>query len=347
MMVAVDVPQSHKPMDERLAPFGVQDAISNELGDPAWLLAGTDIAGARRPFPAFVSVRDYFRVARNVRDQAGVPGFHLGQMPNGRLPIRRGLGLALYAAPSAAEGFAVFVRQMNALIPFARFDMCRSDSNISIVMTSLVDSDVMPLMVESAVHGLHSYATRYRPGIEQAVTIGVRHLPIMSTADYRRFFSCRLAFADDQNVICFPRHEADEISPLFDEALWALALGQCEAQIAALTDATEVQRVRKMARAHTQPGLRPPAADETAALLGQSVRTLGRHMEAAGTSYRALTDEIQKERLETLIQNHQVPIADIADALGFADQSSFGRTFRRWFGTSPQAYRAWLGISRH
>ena len=42
---------------------------------------------------------------------------------------------------------------------------------------------------------------------------------------------------------------------------------------------------------------------------------------------------------KALLQNQQLSVAQIADLLHFADQSAFGRFFRKSIGLSPTAYK--------
>jgi len=73
--------------------------------------------------------------------------------------------------------------------------------------------------------------------------------------------------------------------------------------------------------------------------LAMSRRTLIRKLEAEGTSFQALADEIKGNLACWQLENTSVPIGDLAFSLGFADESNFSRTFRRWRGMTPSRYR--------
>jgi AraC-like DNA-binding protein len=95
--------------------------------------------------------------------------------------------------------------------------------------------------------------------------------------------------------------------------------------------------VRRLLAARTE--LRGATAEQVAARLGQSVRTLARRLEAEGTSYRELLDRMRQQAAEHALAHDDRPIADIADRLGFASPQSFNRAFKRWTGTTAAAYR--------
>lgn len=73
--------------------------------------------------------------------------------------------------------------------------------------------------------------------------------------------------------------------------------------------------------------------------LATSQRTLQRRLEDAGTSFRALRDEARRERAVRRLADPAITIAIVADELGFNDVGAFHKAFRRWTGTSPNAYR--------
>lgn len=78
--------------------------------------------------------------------------------------------------------------------------------------------------------------------------------------------------------------------------------------------------------------------DAVAAALAMSTASLRRRLTEAGLSFRDVRMRVlasqARERLEG-----EMPIAEIAEALGFADGRSFARAFRQWTGTSPAAFR--------
>lgn len=78
---------------------------------------------------------------------------------------------------------------------------------------------------------------------------------------------------------------------------------------------------------------------KVAAALGYSERGLRRHLERAGTSFRTLTNEIRERRARAMLANQAIPIKTIAHDLGFDSPSNFARTFKRWTGSPPSAFR--------
>lgn len=73
--------------------------------------------------------------------------------------------------------------------------------------------------------------------------------------------------------------------------------------------------------------------------LNMPPRTLQRRLDGLDLTFRKLVERVRKMQAITCLQNTRMPLADIASALGFANQGTFNRAFKRWTGRSPGDYR--------
>jgi AraC-like DNA-binding protein len=83
-----------------------------------------------------------------------------------------------------------------------------------------------------------------------------------------------------------------------------------------------------------------PTIAGLAQALGLSIRTLQRELTAAGTSFKALLDDVRRARAMAALVAASDPMSRIAVDLGYAEQSSLSRAVRRWTGDAPQAFRS-------
>lgn len=97
-----------------------------------------------------------------------------------------------------------------------------------------------------------------------------------------------------------------------------------------------VQRVRQALAAH--PAM-THSADDLAALLHVSPRTLHRQLKEEGASLQTLKDEVRKARALELLLRTERPVKQVAEAAGFLNEKSFMRAFRGWTGQSPAEFR--------
>jgi len=74
-------------------------------------------------------------------------------------------------------------------------------------------------------------------------------------------------------------------------------------------------------------------AEEIAASMNMSVRTLQRRLSGEGTSFKELVDHFRKKESVRLLNESDRQIKMIAEKLGYNEPASFTRAFRRWYGT--------------
>jgi AraC-like DNA-binding protein len=155
---------------------------------------------------------------------------------------------------------------------------------------------------------------------------------------YYRFFGTReLDFGCDDNGFAFesavlaaptvggdPRLLAT-VEPLAEAALLA--------QPPARDFATEVgTRIR---------ALLPDGAnvDAVAAALHMSARTLQRRLGDEGTQFSEVLDGVRADEARRALAGTELPLAEVAWKLGFADLATFSRAFKRWTGQPPGTFR--------
>ena len=97
-----------------------------------------------------------------------------------------------------------------------------------------------------------------------------------------------------------------------------------------------VQRVRQALA--TQPA-DTHSAEDLAALLAMSARTLMRQLKEEGASLQALKDEVRLARAQDLLLRTQRPTKQVAAAAGFQNEKSFMRAFKGWTGQTPAEFR--------
>lgn len=74
--------------------------------------------------------------------------------------------------------------------------------------------------------------------------------------------------------------------------------------------------------------------------LGLGARTLQRRLSAHDTRFAVLLEDARRGLAGGYLANPDLSIAEIAYLLGYAEQASFHRAFRRWYQTTPDAFRS-------
>lgn len=99
------------------------------------------------------------------------------------------------------------------------------------------------------------------------------------------------------------------------------------------------ERVRHAVRSSLASAPGEVTAEQVARALGTSLRSLQRELQDVGTSFSREVDEARKERALALLARDELTVAEVAFMLGYAESRVFLRSFRRWTGTTPTAFR--------
>jgi AraC-like DNA-binding protein len=87
-------------------------------------------------------------------------------------------------------------------------------------------------------------------------------------------------------------------------------------------------------------GERTPTPETAARALAVSRRTLSRRLADEGSSFRTILDDVRREFACALLQDRSLSIADVAFFLEYSEPAAFNRSFRRWTGQTPRAFRS-------
>ncbi|MBX3156332.1 MAG: AraC family transcriptional regulator ligand-binding domain-containing protein [Deltaproteobacteria bacterium] len=147
----------------------------------------------------------------------------------------------------------------------------------------------------------------------------------------------RLRFDQPAHRLVFDRAILDVPLRTADAVAMRLAREQCERELAAVVDAGLPARIRAVMTGDTWPDL-PAVARE----LRMSTRTLKRKLAERATTFSAIRDDVRRQRALLLLADRSLSIGDVGARLGYGELPNFTRAFRRWTGTTPQAYRASL-----
>lgn len=98
-------------------------------------------------------------------------------------------------------------------------------------------------------------------------------------------------------------------------------------------------------RARLRDALADSASDmhRIARLLGMSVRTLQRRLASSGRSWSDVVEAFRRDEAARLLAG-PTPLVDVAARLGYREQTSFTRAFRRWTGQTPAQWRRSAGV---
>ena len=165
-------------------------------------------------------------------------------------------------------------------------------------------------------------------------------LPRAAPADsepFRRHFRAPVRFNQETATIVFPARDLDLPVAGADPVLRGL-LEERIRQLKGSPGSQFTDDIRRLLRTRLT-GNRC-SADDIAHLMAMHRRTLSRRLKGGGMGYRAIANEVRFEIARQLLKDTEVPLGQIAAALGYSEASAFTRAFRRWSGQTPSDWRA-------
>jgi AraC-like DNA-binding protein len=103
-----------------------------------------------------------------------------------------------------------------------------------------------------------------------------------------------------------------------------------------LTDKVRQLVAKELAHGH-------PTAAQVAHKLHTSPRTLARKLEAEGTTFTDLLDDLRRRLALQYLGSRDVALSELTFLLGFSHTAAFHRAFKRWTGQTPLEYRRTRG----
>ncbi|MBD9676192.1 AraC family transcriptional regulator [Pseudomonas sp. PDM18] len=150
---------------------------------------------------------------------------------------------------------------------------------------------------------------------------------------YVELLACPVDFACAENSLSFAVADLDvpliQANALMREHLRALA----DAQLERLGAQSLAARVQQLLRQNPRWG-KEKVADQ----LELSGRHLNRKLADEGTSFKLLREQVLHGMAEQMLREPS-RLGEVAERLGFSDESAFAKAFRRWSGMTPRQFR--------
>lgn len=147
---------------------------------------------------------------------------------------------------------------------------------------------------------------------------------------------CRFNTTKSENAIAFPVRLLDQPVTSSSRLLFTLLGGYLE-RVKTASRTTITDRVQDYIRGSLPS--RTCSIERCARKLGMSVRTVQTHLSEAGLNFSDLLELQRIDVAKTCLPQEHLSLDDVAAMLGYAEQSSFGRAFKRWTGVSPRQFR--------
>lgn len=194
-----------------------------------------------------------------------------------------------------------------------------------------------PQGVECTFAVLHNKARALIPAPASLHEVRFAHPRVAPLALYEAHFGCAVRFGAEANELVADARVAEAPLPGDPRLLGVLE----EHARQKLERVPEMDPVLHDVRRHLLSQLRAGAPDLALLARGMhmSERTLRRRLQAAGTRYQDLLDNLRAQLAKEYVLQAASDAVNVSERLGFSDPSTFYRAFKRWTGMTPAQYQ--------
>lgn len=273
-----------------------------------------------------------------LRERTADPALQLAAPTSLPFGAYRVIDYLVGASPTVGEGIGRFARFFGLIADGVALDIVGDEEEHRLRLAMADGRPVPPVYVDYVFAALVSRIRMHIRRDLRVHRVELRRPEPPASAPYGEVFRAPVHFGAAADRLCFSSEEWDAPMDIADAAL-----GQLLEEHARIL-AQRIPHAASGFRAEVQKAIASTApeggsAEEVARALHVSVRTLQRRLIANGTTFREVSDTVRDQLAQEYLTDPKVSIAEVAFLLGFSDQSSFNRAFRRWTGESPGRWR--------
>ena len=322
--------------------------LQSDLAPAAELLDGARLSARDIADLEFIEVADLGPIFRNYDRLVDDPAWTAKLGTQFNIGVHGPLGFAALSAPTLGEALDVMGNLYASRSSAMALDTFATDSHYVLRMEDVTGepdfgrwlAEVLMKIIETLL------ATILGHPVGRNVSINFAHPAPAQADELLAQYAASVVFDADETTIAVPLAWRQLPSPLYDESVYRANVIKCRELIAARESAgSTAGAVRNRLRNHFDGQVlqreeqAPPTLEQVAGEMHTTPRTLIRRLRQEDTTYKEILESLRREYAGELLGDARLTVADVATVLGYREPANFGRAFRRWFGTSPAAWR--------
>ncbi|MGI9288212.1 MAG: helix-turn-helix domain-containing protein [Pseudomonadales bacterium] len=323
--------------------------LQSELLPAAELLKNSGLTAKSVATLDYIDWQPLAIIYRNIAQAMASPAWtaRLGSQFN--ISSHGALGFAALSAPTLGDALEVMATWYPVRNTAMTADIELTDTRYVVRIQDLTgDPDFSRWMSEIIFKIFESLLeTILGHPVGKNVIVAFAHPPPAMADELIAAYDATVIFNAEVNSISVPVAWHRLPSPLYDESGYRANLAKCRETVAARERNNNPEFVVRMLLSNHFDRViagelersAPPTQDNIAAEMHLSTRTLIRHLQREGTAFKKILEALRREYAQTLLHNARLTVADVGELLGYGEPANFGRAFRRWYGTSPAAWR--------
>lgn len=323
------------PDARRTVATGATSQFGEWLGWPDWFKQNTTVE-SELGLPAHISLADDLILIANIVDHGKSRQILSRLTDDFRIPGAPITVPALYNAPTLLDALEFFVRTAAFGSPFLKVDFRRDDEKFSINIGSDLPRGEMRDFCASAMLSIaYRFVSFFVIDDVDDIKLSMEPSKSNSTTSVFEKLPCQILLNANFYALYGKAHWLRLENSRTDKAFWNFALERMSVAEREGNKSDLVRRIRSAVCQTMESEGRVPRLKQIAASEGISERTLVRALALQGIRFQQILEEERRIKAAALIGDSAHSLAEIARMLGFTDMSSFGRSYRHWFGLTP------------
>lgn len=243
------------------------------------------------------------------------------------------LGYLILACPNMGE--AVLLLNRYARLLDDRYTMTTTQVDDAIVLGWDIAAEPDVLFFEMGLAAMVQFMRNLTGSNAPLLEVHLTSKRLPHADAIEEFYGCPVFFEQTEMRLIIPIALLATPVKQADQVLLGLLSAQADQALAALPQGREwEQKVRQeiVRLCHED----TPTLEKVASALFLTPRTLQRHLANEGLRFQPLLDETRRHLAEQYLNDNRLQLTDIADLLGYSDQSALTRAFKRWTGNTPK-----------
>lgn len=196
-------------------------------------------------------------------------------------------------------------------------------------------------LAEENVAGAVSFA-KWIAGINSfPIEVHFQHSAPQDISEHQRIMGCEVLFDQPETLLLYSNDYLQTPLPQADNIMLQMMERYAEELLMKLPKSDSlIDKASAILADVLQSG--EPSIEKLASAMSTNIRTLQRQLKIENINYQTLLDQVRQQLALIYINQDELSLTDIAFLLGFAEQSSFQRAFKRWTEQTPGRYRKTL-----
>jgi AraC-like DNA-binding protein len=300
--------------------------------------AGLDPALLRDPNGRY-PVSKMTRLWRLAVEQTGDPCLGLKAAAFIQPATFHGLGLAVLASQSVLDALQRSARYSRIVSNAADVVIEETPRGVREIIRFRDDIEIAPESVDMIMASTKSFGQMMTGGAVVPIEVRMQRPAPAGAAvrEFNKFFGVPIQFGAPENSVLIDKELAYRPLPMGNPGL----ARQNDEVVMEYLKRFDGARVSEKVRAEMISRLPAgePARGDVAGALNLSEKTLQRRLKDEDTSYQEILDDTRRDLAQQYLRDARVSVCEVTFRLGFSDQSSFTRAFKRWTGRAPGRFR--------